>query len=362
MNKTRLTQKVRSKVRPPCVVFLQLATLLSVVFGVTGVSSPFNSTVHVRAEYRGPMGSAEQLSATVIDRRLPRVSHAIARSAPSEEYVSREKRGESIGKRDAEIGALPKSYRTLSFNEITQWKVLRHAPMEFSKAAKETHVVMTLPMPNGTFARFQVEESPVLAPLLAARFPAIKTYRGRGVDDPTALTRFDVGPAGFHAIVLSSVGTVIIEPAGRGQATKYVSYDQRDATKSAGAFNCHVSDAEQLLATTQSKQLARRGDANLTTSTGPTLRTYRLALAATAEFTQTYGGGTVSGALAAITTTINAVNAIFERDLAIRMVLVDNETSIIFTDTATDGYTSDNATILFNQNQGRPIFHKNRPG
>jgi hypothetical protein len=49
-------------------------------------------------------------------------------------------------------------------------------------------------------------------------------------------------------------------------------------------------------------------------TTGATLRTYRLALAATAEYTQTYGGGTVAGALSALTTTVNGVAAIYERD------------------------------------------------
>ena len=101
----------------------------------------------------------------------------------------------------------------------------------------------------------------------------------------------------------------------------------------------------------QSRQLPRKGDANLVLLTGTTLRTYRLALAATAEFTQTYGGGTVSGALSAMTTLINAVNAIYERDLGIHLTLVANETSIIFTNPVTDGYTSDNVTPMLTQNQ-----------
>jgi hypothetical protein len=74
-------------------------------------------------------------------------------------------------------------------------------------------------------------------------------------------------------------------------------------------------------------------------------------LAATAEFTQTYGGGTVGGALSAMTTMINGVNAIYERDLGIHLTLVGNETSIIFTNSAADGYTSNDANALLTQNQ-----------
>ena len=48
---------------------------------------------------------------------------------------------------------------------------------------------------------------------------------------------------------------------------------------------------------------------------------------------------------------INAVNAIYERDLSIRLVLINNEASIIFADPATDGYTSDDVNSLLTQNQ-----------
>ena len=190
-----------------------------------------------------------------------------------------------------------------------------------------------------------------MASKLAARFPEIKTYRGKGIDDASATARLDVTPAGFHAIVLSGAGTVIVEPDGRGNAGGYISYNKRDAPEDASSFHCLSSNPEQALGQTQSKLSARGRHANLNTVTGTTLRTYRLALAATAEFTQMYGGGTIAGALSAMTTTINGINAIFERDLAIRLQLIDNETSIIFTNPATDGYTSNDATAMFNQNQ-----------
>ncbi len=47
-------------------------------------------------------------------------------------------------------------------------------------------VEMALPMPDGTFARFSVLESPMLAPELAAAFPQIRTYHAQSLDDPTA--------------------------------------------------------------------------------------------------------------------------------------------------------------------------------
>ena len=70
-------------------------------------------------------------------------------------------------------------HRTVILNESAQRKLLKRAPMEFTHASAESQVVMTLPMPDGTITRFHVEESPVMAAQLAARFPDTKTYRGR---------------------------------------------------------------------------------------------------------------------------------------------------------------------------------------
>ena len=65
---------------------------------------------------------------------------------------------------------------------------------------------ITLPAPNGTMQRFEVDDSPVMAPELAALHPDIHTYAGRGIDDPTATIRADDTPLGFHASVRSDRG------------------------------------------------------------------------------------------------------------------------------------------------------------
>jgi Metallo-peptidase family M12B Reprolysin-like len=341
IDRNHLIQAVRRKVRTRSIIFCPLSILLlCFINGVTSVTFGFDDTLPVRAEQRGE-AVVEKLGPTVIDPlRVVSVSRALTKPGHSEDHLWRERKASGIRKKSR-----------LSLNEFAQRELLRHAPMEFSEAARQTQVVMSLPMPDGRLARFRVEESTVMAPRLAALFPNIRTYRGQGLDDPTATTRFDVTPAGFHAIVLSEHATVIIEPAPPGRTRQYVSYDQREAPKDAGSSSCLVLGAEQPLAQPQSKPFWNSGRASLIAPTGATLRTYRLALAATAEYTQQYGGGTVGGALSALTTTLNAVDAIYERDLSIRLTLVDNETSIIFTNPATDGYTSDNVSLLLAQNQ-----------
>jgi hypothetical protein len=251
---------------------------------------------------------------------------------------------------DARRTAGPRAYRTLSLDRAKLETILGSAPREFAQdesAAAE----LTLPFPDGTSRRFRIVSSPIMEPSLAAKFPEIQTYSGQAIDEPGATTRFDWTPQGFHALVLSTQGTVLIEPYNSSTTDTYIVYFQRDVP--IDSFDCDISAGDQEIAIAENKQQDYSRAMDPAVLSDANLRTYRLAVAATAEYTQTYGGGTVSGALSAIATTVNLVDAVYEREVAIRLVLVSNETSIIFTDTASDGYTSDNANSLLTENQAK---------
>ena len=106
--------------------------------------------------------------------------------------------------------------------------LLATAPREFSEAARKNPLVLSLPNPCGGFERFAVQESPIMEPGLAAKHPDIKTYRGRGVDDPAATIRFDLTPLGFHASVRSPHGAWYIDPYYHLDDSLYVTYFGRD--------------------------------------------------------------------------------------------------------------------------------------
>ncbi len=75
-------------------------------------------------------------------------------------------------------------------------------------------VELSFPMPSGgRFARFEVEEIAIMHPALGAKYPAIKTYRGRSLDDPRATLALDVTPTGMHAQIRSADSTIYIDPS-----------------------------------------------------------------------------------------------------------------------------------------------------
>jgi hypothetical protein len=207
--------------------------------------------------------------------------------------------------------------------------------------ARSRGTEIALPMPDGTLARFIVVEVSVMAPELAAKFPEIKTYAGQGLDDPQASVRLDVSPAGFHAQVLSPRGAVYVDPAYQGDTEHHVSYLKSQYVGGASGWKCLVAAeiAGGTPATTANKA-----------QSGPTLRTYRLAVACTSQYAA-YFGGTVANAMAAIVAAVNRVNGLYETELAVRLVLVANNDLIVYTNPAANPYSNDDGELMLAQNQ-----------
>ncbi|MDO7873223.1 zinc-dependent metalloprotease family protein [Hymenobacter sp. ASUV-10] len=260
--------------------------------------------------------------------------------------------------RDARIPASPLQAalthaRPLSLDLADARAVLATAPPESQPGTAP--LVLSLPLPDGRSARFALRETAVMAPALAARYPDIKTYAGRGLDDATATLRLDLTPHGLHAQVLSAAtGTVYIDPAQRGDTRHYLSFFARDARPEAWpSVACHepltgVKAGAGPSAPAAAAPAGGGGPAAL--GSGGVVRTYRLAVAATGEYTQ-FHGGTVPLGLAAIVTSVNRISGVFETELAVRFMLVANNDRLVFTNPATDPYTDGNTVLMVAENQ-----------
>jgi hypothetical protein len=238
---------------------------------------------------------------------------------------------------------VPDHFRALTLDRDELIALLAHVPLEGSPAAA-IRPEFDLPLPDGLFGRFAIVESPIMAPELQTRYPEIRTYAGYGIDDPSATVRFDLTPIGFHALILSGGGAIYIDPFQREDDRHYQSYYRRHFRSDRSLGGCTVVDEDGMAA--EIDRLAANG----LPRSGTELRTYRIAVAATGEYTAHFGG-TVALGLAAVVVSMNRVNGVYERELSIRMVLVANNNLIIYTNASTDPYTNDNGSTMLGQNQ-----------
>ncbi len=236
---------------------------------------------------------------------------------------------------------IPQRYLTYALDLPQMSGLLAGAPLEFTPEGRANPLILSLPLPNGTLADFAIVESPIMEPELAAKFPDLKTYAGQRVDQPATTVRLDVTHHGFHAMIMSPDGTFFIDPYQRQDTRHYQVYDKQDYERETGFIELGTLEVPG-----QEAHVASQS----TIPTGPELYVYRLAMAATGEYT-IFHGGTVADGLAAIVTAVNRVNQMYERDVAVRLVLIANNDLIVYTNPATDPYTNNNGLLMLGENQ-----------
>ncbi len=242
---------------------------------------------------------------------------------------------------------IPQEYRTLSLNIVELKSILVQVPLEFSEEANESEILLELPLPNGEFEFFNVLESPIMEPELSIKYPEIKTYIGRGLTEGIFNVRFDFTPSGFHAMICTINGTIYIDPYSQGNIINYISYYKKDFQPTeVNPFICDGPEIEPEIAE-EIRNLVSNG---IEYRVGEQLRTYRVAVAATGEYT-TFHGGTVNAGMNAIVVAMNRVNQIYENEVSVRMVLVANNNLIVYTNSSTDPYTNSNGSTMLGQNQ-----------
>jgi hypothetical protein len=239
----------------------------------------------------------------------------------------------------------PSAYRTVSLNTEAFLNFASNARSRFD-FSRNNALVISLPLPNGENELFTLEDSELMHPELAARFPEIKTFSGKGINDKTASIRITYSPYfGFSGIILSGKhSTVYIDPITTDNR-HYMSYYRNNLPQSTINFECDTEESiiDRLDLNGENERVAALGDCNL--------RRYRLALSCTGEYAQYHiaqaGGTTGNTALdkgivqAAMNIAMNRVNGIYERDLGITMQIVPNNDLVIYLNAATDPWTNE---------------------
>jgi len=249
--------------------------------------------------------------------------------------------------------------RFFSLNEAALATALQSAPMERTSAAKRGALRLTIPMPDGSTMDFRVVESPVMEAGLSARYPSIKSYLATSFDNAAFSGRISYTPSGFTGVFSTPQGEVFVEPQTFSSTRYHAVYYGKDVViegDAVASLSCGYQGTEHEhgpLDGLHPEDLDEHTEGARGPSGGPlSLRTYRLALACTGEYAQN-NGGTKESVLAAMNVAVNLVNQIFEREVAVRMILIANNDDIIFLDPASDPYQ--------NSNMGGALLGQNTP-
>jgi hypothetical protein len=240
------------------------------------------------------------------------------------------------------VESLPDDFQPLKLNKQRLESLLRDAPKESDTPITDSQLVLQFPMPDGKFSRFRVQEDSVLEEGLAERFPEIKSYRVLGIDRTATTGRFDFTPLGFHATIISPEETISILPADAGDDSLYAVFSnaaQVPVYKDGAicSFNDENDGVDTPKELADAPQIAR----------GEIRKTYRMAFSTTYEYSQAFGctgqncTPTTSGVVASINTWLNGLNTIYERELTVKFVMVNNTTALFLT--ASDPYDDRNS-------------------
>ncbi|HYF72392.1 MAG TPA: M12 family metallo-peptidase [Nocardioides sp.] len=209
----------------------------------------------------------------------------------------------------------PRDYAAYRVDLAEMARTLDRAPAAAEVRRGAPPLRVEVPGPDGRAEAFAVQVTQVMEPALAARHPELRTYAGRGIQDPTRTIRLDLTPMGLHASVRGpgGAGAWYVDPAydERGTTT-HLSYYGADVPRSAEAFV--ERDLADTARTVAGAPVARAPGAAVAR------RTYRLAFLTDPTYAKYFGSANV---LAEKVTLVNRINQVYNDDLAIRLLLVD---------------------------------------
>lgn len=207
------------------------------------------------------------------------------------------------------------------------------------------------PDADGNVVSYIYSETELMHPELAAKFEGIKTYKGISKNNPLQQVYFTKSTLGLHAMITSpDRPTFYIDPLSKDRK-KYMAYKKSDV-KPSDIFQCFAEEENDV----PEKTVTQKSTNDLV------LRTFRLAIATTEEYSTYHvnaaglGAGStrqdsINVVMSSIVVAMARVNPIYERDVALTMQLVPNNDQLIFlaTDPGNDPYTNNDGSAMLTQ-------------
>ena len=212
--------------------------------------------------------------------------------------------------------------------------------IKFDKNIRRS-IELILPNEKGDFESFDLMPAKVLSSELQNKYPNVKTYLGKSNDRRNVKVRLSDSPLGVNIWILMPNGlNHFVQPL-KDDSRIYFSY-LRSKNPFSEVFKCYTKTEDK----TTSSYLKSKNIGSSQLELSENIKTFRIAISATGEFTSFWGddddsnGTNSEDAFAAVASTINRVNEVFENDLGIHLELV-SDSSLLYDNPETDPYTDD---------------------
>lgn len=229
------------------------------------------------------------------------------------------------------VSQLPANYELIKLNRSQLELLQKQAPLVkpgTRSSLSPVRISLPLPIANQSISS-AFTESPVLSDALAKQMTGFKTYELKDPVTRGLQGRLSVTAQGVTGLIFTEKGTAYIYPVSPDYPDVHMVHYVKDIP-----FTLPVACGTKEVTAARKSNSASR----IQTAVGDCqLRNYRLAVAATGEYTT--WAGSQANALTYIGITVNDVTAIYQRDAAITFTLVSN-TSTIYTDATTDPYNT----------------------
>ena len=251
-----------------------------------------------------------------------------------------------------ERNSTPKSFKMFKLNDA----ILNQSLNTLRNRGVSSTQIISIPNQDGKLIQFKVKEASVLSPELQSKFPDIKSYRGISLDGQSTV-RFSYSPYhGLSAVIKSEGNSKTYIDAYTKDLKTYITYTKKNVDNTL-QFICNTNTLEiESQAQDIENQLLTNRPATITDGM---LRTYRLALSTTVEYSAFHinrAGISTSTleekkavVLSALNVAMTRVNEVYENELSITMQLVPNNDQIIFIDS--DNFTNNSGSALLGENQ-----------
>ncbi len=242
----------------------------------------------------------------------------------------------------------PDKFITAQVDDDEIRAILWSAPQELDfEPSRDKHTTIEIMTADGSMEQFSIVQYQMMEPNLASRYDQIRTFHGLSTTDPSTRIRISYTVYGLRAVITDQNGQTYIDHFQRNDKTHKIIYHRSDfAGNEDWTCDFQGEKHEDHHNHKHSSEDSRSGDC--------LFRSYRFSMTATGEYSN-YHGATSSAqsglVLSAMVVTVDRVNDVFEQDLTMRLILIDNVDDVFYYDPATDPFTGNDAGEMIDENQ-----------